>query len=155
MDDIVADPLKIHCIIWYQYMYHLDHGIEIPEKLLTWATQRTQSYLNHNGMSEDRERTGSRHQTDEHKTRTDEHRDTTQDTNCSQSERTRFDKDTTLVNLASTPNRLDRRHNGEVRRRSLPDDDDLDVAGRFQEAGPVGGRRKALRLEFEDELDQY
>jgi hypothetical protein len=42
MDDIVADPLKIHCIIWYQYMYHLDHGIDIPEKLLAWATQPTQ-----------------------------------------------------------------------------------------------------------------
>jgi hypothetical protein len=51
MDDIVADPLKIHCIIWYQYMYHLDHCIKIPEKLLAWATQRTQSYLNHNADS--------------------------------------------------------------------------------------------------------
>lgn len=47
MEDIVADPLKIHSIIWYQYMYHLDHGIDIPEKLLAWATQRTQQYLNH------------------------------------------------------------------------------------------------------------
>ena len=45
------------------------------------------------GMSEDRERTSSRHQTDEQPY-------TTQDTNCSQSERTRIDKDTTLVNLA-------------------------------------------------------
>ncbi|KAI2496594.1 hypothetical protein MHU86_17922 [Fragilaria crotonensis] len=32
---------------------------------------------------------------------------TTQDTNCSQSERTRIDKDTTLVNLASPPTRLE------------------------------------------------
>jgi hypothetical protein len=51
MEDIVADPLKIHCIIWYQYIYHLDHGIEIPEKLLAWATRRTQQYLNHHADS--------------------------------------------------------------------------------------------------------
>ena len=50
------------------------------------------------GMSKDRERTSSCHQTDELKTQTDEQPYTTQDTNCSQSERTRIDKDTTLVN---------------------------------------------------------
>ncbi|KAI2509540.1 hypothetical protein MHU86_4917 [Fragilaria crotonensis] len=48
-----------------------------------------------------------------------------------------------------------KRRNGGVRRRSLTDDDDLDVVGRFQEARPVGGRRKAQRFEFEDELGQY
>ncbi len=51
MDDIVVDPLKIHCIVWYQYTYHLDHGIDIPEKLLAWATQRTQQYLSHHADS--------------------------------------------------------------------------------------------------------
>lgn len=51
MEDIVADPLKIHCIIWYQYTYHLDHDIEIPEKLLAWVFQRTQPYLHQNADS--------------------------------------------------------------------------------------------------------
>jgi len=53
-------------------------------------------------MSEVRERKSSRHQTDEHETQTDEHPHTTQEANCSQSGRTRIDKDTTLVNLASS-----------------------------------------------------
>ncbi|KAI2494434.1 hypothetical protein MHU86_20117 [Fragilaria crotonensis] len=45
MDDIVADPLKIHCIVWYNYMYHIDHGIDIPAPLLNWATLRSHQYL--------------------------------------------------------------------------------------------------------------
>ena len=45
MDDIVADPLKIHCIVWYNYMYHIDHGIDIPNLLLKWATSLSHQYL--------------------------------------------------------------------------------------------------------------
>jgi hypothetical protein len=45
MDDIVADPLKIHCIVWYNYLYHIDHSIDIPAPLLNWATLRSHQYL--------------------------------------------------------------------------------------------------------------
>jgi hypothetical protein len=52
MEDLVADPLKIHCIIWYQYIYHLDHGtINVPEKLFAWATKRSHQYLSHHAES--------------------------------------------------------------------------------------------------------
>jgi hypothetical protein len=45
MDDIVADPLKIHCIVWYNYMYRIDHSIDIPAPLLNWAILRSHQYL--------------------------------------------------------------------------------------------------------------
>jgi hypothetical protein len=51
MEDYVADPLKLHGIVWYQYIYHLDHDIDIPDKLLAWATQRSQQYLNNHADS--------------------------------------------------------------------------------------------------------
>jgi hypothetical protein len=51
MEDYVADPLKLHCIFWYQYIYHLDHDIDIPDKLLVWATQRSQQYLSNHADS--------------------------------------------------------------------------------------------------------
>ena len=40
-----TDPLKVHCMIWYQYTYHLDHNLNIPMKLLEWATRCSLLYL--------------------------------------------------------------------------------------------------------------
>jgi hypothetical protein len=46
-----SDPLKMHCMIWYQYSYHLDHKIDIPPKLQSWATKRSQSFLTTNAVN--------------------------------------------------------------------------------------------------------
>ena len=35
----------MHCLIWYQYSYHLDLKIDIPPKLQSWATLRSQPFL--------------------------------------------------------------------------------------------------------------
>ena len=43
--ELSTDPLKVHCMIWYQYTYHLDHKMVIPMKLLEWATRCTSVYL--------------------------------------------------------------------------------------------------------------
>lgn len=40
-----VDPLRVHCLIWYNYMYHVDRNMDIPEKLDSWATKRSQVYL--------------------------------------------------------------------------------------------------------------
>ncbi|KAI2490968.1 hypothetical protein MHU86_23600 [Fragilaria crotonensis] len=61
-------------------------------------------------MSEDRERTGSRHQTDEHETQTDEHHDTTQH----------------KIRIAHIPNELESTKTVEA---SEDDTDDVTVVG--------------------------
>ena len=43
--EITTDPLKVHCMIWYQYTYHLDYQLTIPMKLLEWATRCSLAYL--------------------------------------------------------------------------------------------------------------
>ena len=45
MEEGSIDPLKMHCLIWYQYSYHVNHQLEIPPKLLSWSTQRSEPYL--------------------------------------------------------------------------------------------------------------
>jgi hypothetical protein len=45
MEEGSTDPLKMHCLIWYQYAYYLDHKIDIPPKLQAWAATRSQPYL--------------------------------------------------------------------------------------------------------------
>ena len=40
-----VDWLKRHKIIWYSYMHHVDHQIDIPPKLFAWATQVTKAFL--------------------------------------------------------------------------------------------------------------
>ena len=45
-----SEPLKMHCMIWYQYSYHLDHKIDIPPKLQSWATMRSQPFLSTNAV---------------------------------------------------------------------------------------------------------
>ena len=54
-DSIMAegsgDPLKMHCMIWYQYSYHMDHKIDIPPKLHLWAIKRSQSFLTTNAVT--------------------------------------------------------------------------------------------------------
>ena len=45
MEEGPIDPLKMHCLIWFQYAYHLDHKIDIPPKLQAWAATRSPPYL--------------------------------------------------------------------------------------------------------------
>jgi hypothetical protein len=40
-----SDPLRLHLLIWYRYMYFLDNKIDIPKKLQDWAQFRSQDYL--------------------------------------------------------------------------------------------------------------
>ncbi len=40
-----ANPTKMHSIIWYNYLYHIDRDLDIPTKLNAWATQVSQPYL--------------------------------------------------------------------------------------------------------------
>jgi hypothetical protein len=37
--------LKRHKLVWYQYMLHVDYGIEILRILTTWITHLTKPYL--------------------------------------------------------------------------------------------------------------
>jgi hypothetical protein len=45
IEEMSSDPLKLHCIIWYQYQYHLDHKLVIPFHLLSGASRCSQPYL--------------------------------------------------------------------------------------------------------------
>ena len=45
MLSIDTDPLKAHCLIWYQYMHSIDRKFEIPVKLEDWATKKLMAYL--------------------------------------------------------------------------------------------------------------
>ena len=45
MNEGSSEPLKMHCMIWYQYAYHMDHKIDIPPTLQSWATMRAQPFL--------------------------------------------------------------------------------------------------------------
>ena len=40
-----ANPTKMHSIIWYNYLYHIDRELDIPTKLNAWAIQVSQPYL--------------------------------------------------------------------------------------------------------------
>ena len=40
-----VDWLKRHKIIWYSYMHHVDHKLDIPPKLFAWATQITKAFI--------------------------------------------------------------------------------------------------------------
>ncbi|KAI2497763.1 hypothetical protein MHU86_16758 [Fragilaria crotonensis] len=44
-NEFEVDPLRAHCLIWYHYMFHLDRHMDIPSKLESWATKRSQVYL--------------------------------------------------------------------------------------------------------------
>jgi hypothetical protein len=39
------NPIRLHLVIWFQYMYHVDRKMDIPDKLDDWATKRSQAYL--------------------------------------------------------------------------------------------------------------
>ena len=45
MDSIDTEPKSAFCAIWYQFNYHLDRDMEIPDKLQQWAQHRAQPYL--------------------------------------------------------------------------------------------------------------
>jgi hypothetical protein len=51
MEEGTCEPLKMHCLIWYQYAYHMDQKIDIPPKLQSWATSRSQSFLAEHAVS--------------------------------------------------------------------------------------------------------
>ncbi|KAI2492120.1 hypothetical protein MHU86_22424 [Fragilaria crotonensis] len=39
------DPLAVHRVIWYQFMYHVDRDMPIPERLSAWAMNVSHAYL--------------------------------------------------------------------------------------------------------------
>lgn len=39
------NPVRIHQLIWYNYLYHIDRDMDIPPKLDSWATQISQQAL--------------------------------------------------------------------------------------------------------------
>ena len=45
MNDKEVDALKIHCVIWYNYMFHVDRMMDCPPKLEAWAIHRGKPYL--------------------------------------------------------------------------------------------------------------
>ncbi|KAI2508456.1 hypothetical protein MHU86_5983 [Fragilaria crotonensis] len=51
MDEGSADPLKMYCLVWYQYAYHLDHEIDIPPKLQAWGARKAQPFLANHAIS--------------------------------------------------------------------------------------------------------
>ena len=51
MADTLLDPRKVHCLIWFQYSYHLDHKIAIPSKLQAWYSRRSQPFLFSNHLN--------------------------------------------------------------------------------------------------------
>ena len=40
-----SDPIVIHSIVWYNYMYHFERQMDIPIKLQAWASKISQAYL--------------------------------------------------------------------------------------------------------------
>ena len=45
MEEYDSDPIKVHCLIWYNFNYHVDRYMESPPKLEAWATKFSQPYL--------------------------------------------------------------------------------------------------------------
>jgi hypothetical protein len=45
MEAFDSDPMKVHCVVWYNYMYHTDRNMEVTPKLEAWALQRSEPYL--------------------------------------------------------------------------------------------------------------
>ena len=40
-----VDPLRIHRLIWYNYLYHIDREMDIPPKLHAWAMSVSRPYI--------------------------------------------------------------------------------------------------------------
>ena len=51
MEVFGSDPLKVHCVVWYNYMYHIDRSMEVPPKLEVWATTLSEPYLRTENVS--------------------------------------------------------------------------------------------------------
>ena len=45
MHDQAIDALKVHCVIWYNFAYHVDRQLECSPKLEAWAEKRSKPYL--------------------------------------------------------------------------------------------------------------
>ena len=46
MNRQVEDALLLHCVIWYNYAFHVDRNMECSLKLAAWAVQQSKPYLN-------------------------------------------------------------------------------------------------------------
>jgi hypothetical protein len=51
MSELLIDPRKVHCLIWYQYSYHLAQKIVIPAKLHAWYSKRSKPFLVNNHLT--------------------------------------------------------------------------------------------------------
>ena len=40
-----VNPLRLHRLIWYNYLFHIDREMEIPKKLNAWAMEISQPYI--------------------------------------------------------------------------------------------------------------
>ena len=45
INDQEVEALKLHCVIWFNYMFHVDGMLECPPKLEAWAIQISKPYL--------------------------------------------------------------------------------------------------------------
>ena len=43
-----VDPLRLHRLIWYNYLHHIDRDMDVPHKLDTWANQISRPYITDN-----------------------------------------------------------------------------------------------------------
>ena len=41
----LVDPLRVHRLIWYNYLYHIDRDMDVPQKLDTWAIHVSRPYI--------------------------------------------------------------------------------------------------------------
>jgi hypothetical protein len=45
LNNFDQDPLQLHLVVWYRYMYHVDHKLDVPQKLNDWANTLSLPYL--------------------------------------------------------------------------------------------------------------
>ena len=48
---MLVDPLRIHRLFWYNYLYHIDREMQIPPKLDTWAVYVSRPYILENHIA--------------------------------------------------------------------------------------------------------
>ena len=45
MEDITLDPLQVHCMVYYQYSYHVDRFMDLPAHLEDWTRRLSIPFL--------------------------------------------------------------------------------------------------------------
>ena len=45
MEDQEVDELKVHCVIWYNFSFHVDRDMECSPQLQAWALKKSKPYL--------------------------------------------------------------------------------------------------------------